>query len=313
MDLGHTNAAGTRQRGARWHQVAYGVTVPRELTGRDALFAELAEWQRHLPASAVFTGYTASAIHGLWMLGPIDALPHFVAMGTVKGEVKPLRRGLRVSRHPAPPDCVVINGLRTAPIADALLACARFLGTLDLVVLVDSALHLELTTKAALESAAGHRRKGAPALRRAAALADGRSESPWETVLRVLHDALGVATTPQVNLYDAAGRFIARADLLLDGTRSLHEYDGGGHREVVRHRKDLRRDRELLNAGFSRRGYTSDVLLNRARSVLADCERALGRSIPPTALIEWNRTLADSLLTPTGRARLAHRLGGPLS
>jgi hypothetical protein len=187
------------------------VTVPAHLTGRAALVAELAAWQDHLPASAVFTGLTAAAIHGLWLPGPIDALPHFVAMGSVKGEVKPIRSGLRVSRHPAPPARTEVEGLRVAPVADALLACARILCPLDLVVLIDSALHLARCTVEGVAATARHRRKGAPALRAALELADGRSESAWESVLRFLHHVLGVAVTPQVNLHDDQGRFGGRS------------------------------------------------------------------------------------------------------
>lgn len=298
-----------RPRGPQWRHVAYGVTVPAGLEGRAALLAELAEWQRHLPASAVFTGLTAAVVHGLWMPGPIDALPHFVAMGSVKGEVKPIRKGLRVSRHPAAPGCVSVEGIRVAPVPQALLACARVLGPLDLVVLIDSALHLERCTVADITAAAGRRRKGSPALRAALELADRRSESAWESVLRMLHHVLGVAVTPQVNLYDEHGRFLGRADLLLDGTHAAHEYDGSGHREQVQHRKDLKRERALVNGGYTRRGYTSDVLLASPASVLEDCEKALGRSLPRAALIAWSRMLADSLFTSTGRRRLAQHLG----
>ncbi|HSX66398.1 hypothetical protein [Nocardioides sp.] len=185
-----------RPRGPQWRHIAYDVTVPVNLTGRAAFLAELAAWQHHLPPSAVFTGLTSAAIHGLWLPGPIDALPHFVAMGTVKGEVKPIRKSLRISRHPAPPASVTVDGLRVATVGETLLACARVLGPLDLVILTDAALHLERCGAADIASSIGHRRKGAPALREALALADARSESAWETVLRFLHHVLGVAVTP---------------------------------------------------------------------------------------------------------------------
>lgn len=298
-----------RPRGPSWRHPAYGIAVRIDLDGRASLLAELAEWQRHLPPSAVFTGVTAAAVHGLWLPGPIDALPHFVAMGTVKGEVKPIRRRLRISRHPSVPARTIVDGLRLAPVPDALLACARILNPLDLVILIDSALHLELCTRGAIEAAAGPRRKGAPALRATLALADSRSESAWESVMRMLHHVLGVAVTPQVDLYGADGVFVGRADLLLDGTRTLHEYDGGGHRDRAQHRKDLKRDRDLVNTGYTRRGYTSDVLLRNASSVLVDCERALDRSLPRSALIEWQKLLSRSLVTPAGRHEIRRRLG----
>ncbi|WP_238993268.1 hypothetical protein [Nocardioides caldifontis] len=77
-----------------------------------------------------------------------------------------------------------------------------------------------------LQVSAARRRRGAPSLRQALELADGRSESPWETLPRILHVACGIAVQPQYVLLDAAGDEVARADLWLEGTNALHEYDG---------------------------------------------------------------------------------------
>ena len=64
-------------------------------------------------------------------------------------------------------------------------------------------------------------------LRRALALSDGRSESPWESLRRVLHVVCGVPVEPQFVLLDDHGVFVARGDLRISGTTTLHEYDGG--------------------------------------------------------------------------------------
>jgi hypothetical protein len=48
---------------------------------------------------------------------------------------------------------------------------------------------------------------------RLSALLDGRSESPWESVLRLLHVAADVEVEPQKKIYDEWGNFVARADL----------------------------------------------------------------------------------------------------
>lgn len=298
-----------RRRGAGWVQIGYGVQVPAGLTGREALLAELAAWLPHLPSSAVFTGLTAACVHGLWLPPATEDLPVFVAMSPAQGEVTPVRRGLIVSRHAGAPESVSVDGLPVAPPAQALLATARHLSALDLAVLVDSALHLGACGVDDLASAAAPRRKGAPALRAAIARADGRSESPWETILRLLHEVLGVPVTPQAELYDEQGRFIARADLLVAGTRSVHEYDGAHHREAAQQRADLVRRRNLANAGYHLRGYTSDVLLTKAATVQRDCEAALGHVLPDGGLLTWHRLVRASLHTPAGRRRLAERLG----
>ena len=68
--------------------------------------------------------------------------------------------------------------------------------------------------------------------------------------MRVLHRAAEIPVTPQQELFDQFGRFIARADLLIDGTPRLHEYDGAVHRDADVHEADLTRDRALISAKF---------------------------------------------------------------
>ena len=59
---------------------------------------------------------------------------------------------------------------------------------------------------------------------------DARSESAWESIMRVLHQAAEIPVTQQQEIFDERGRFVARVDLRIDGTRRIHEYDGAGHR-----------------------------------------------------------------------------------
>lgn len=285
-------------------QLGHGIQRRAGLDGDAALFAELRAWTPVLPPSGVFTGLTVARACGLWLPPMPGALPHFVAMGTVRGEVKPMRAELWVTRHPTPPRHVMVDDVRFEPIPYALLACARVLGLLDLVVLIDSALHLGLCSIAELHKVAALRRRGAPLLRAALDLADRRSESPWETVLRMLHVAIGVAVTPQVDLYDERHTHIARVDLLLDGTRRPHEYDGADHRERKQHVRDLRRDRDLVSAGYPRRGYTSEDLILRPIVVLRDCDQTLGRPHDPSRLDRWTALLRDSLFARWGGTRL---------
>lgn len=136
---------------------------------------------------------------------------------------------------------MVREGLRVATPGETLLACARDLSPLDLVVLVDGAVAAGVD-RAEIEAAAGLRRRGAPALRAALTLA-ARSESAWETVLRMLHHHLEAPVEPQHVVHDEGGEFVARGDLWLVGTRMLHEYDGADHLSRPRQRKDLRRPR----------------------------------------------------------------------
>ena len=207
-----------------------------------------------------------------------------------------------VTRHPRPVDSEVIDGIRVASAAETLLAAARDLSLLDLVVLGDSALHVHACTKE-LWLAAAQRRRGAPRLRVAIPLLDGRSESAWESVLRLLHFAAEVEVEPQKQIHDEWGRFVARADLWLVGTRRIHEYDGGAHRDREAHRADLARERRLVEIDWQRIGFTSPQLLYEAASIIAGMDRLLGRTWSPRRLARWQAMLDDSLLRPRGRAR----------
>jgi hypothetical protein len=108
---------------------------------------------------------------------------------------------------------------------------------------------------------------------------------------------------------DEAGRFVARGDLWLVGSRMLHEYDGGVHRDRPTHVADLSRDRRLLSAGWSRRGYTSGDLLHQPEVILREADETLGRRHRVDRLDPWLRAVRESLLHPGGREALAVRLG----
>jgi very-short-patch-repair endonuclease len=135
-------------------------------------------------------------------------------------------------------------------------------------------------------------------------LLDARSESPWESVMRVLHQAADIEVEPQYEIYDGQGRFVARADLRIRGTRRIHEYDGGGHRKADTHVADLDRDRSLVEAGWQRCGFTARSVLREGGATIASVDRLLGRSWDARRLQRWEGLVADSLFGPIGRARV---------
>ena len=177
------------------------------------------------------------------------------------------------------------------------------LGLLDLVILGDSALRCGHCTLHDLRATAAQRRRGAPRLRTVLPLLDARSESPWESVMRVLHLAAEINVEPQKKIYDRHGHFVARADLWLVGTRRIHEYDGGIHRDRLVHRSDLARDRRLVEIDWQRMGFTSTQILHEGASIIASADRLLGRRWDPRRLARWEALLEDSLFRPAGRAR----------
>lgn len=294
-----------RRPSGSWIPVSHGLHRPRDST------SELPAWELVLPPSGRFTGLTAAGLLG-WSLPPMpQGLPVFAAMS--KSEARRQRKGLVVCRHAELAGPVIHDGLRVDPPAEVLLACARDLGLLDLIVLTDSALHDRHCNREELSGAAGRRRRGAPLLRRALQLADARSESAWETLLRVLHVTCDVEVEPQITLHDQHGLFLGRADLWVRGTNALHEYDGQHHLTRRQQRVDLRRARRLGNEEWLRRGYTSTDLLHQGVTILRDADLSLGREHRPARIRTWHALLRDSLFTATGqeRLRLRFNLTGP--
>jgi hypothetical protein len=116
-----------------------------------------------------------------------------------------------------------------------------------------------------------------------------------------------VEVEPQKKIYDEWGRFVARADLWVIGTRRLHEYDGESHRDREAYRTDLARERRLVEIDWQRVGFTSPQLLFEAGSIIAGLDRLLGRSWDPSRLARWHALLEESVLRPSGRARTTWR------
>ncbi len=299
--------SGTARRGRRttreWTAVSHGLY--RLADEPDALRADLLAWRLVLPSSGAFTGLTAAQQRGWWLPPLPRGMPVFASQS--RTDPRPRRDGLWVTRHPDLPPLESVGGLPLVRPADALLACARDLALVDLVVLTDSALHLGACSELEIADAAARRRAGAPLLRRALALADGRSESPWESMLRMLHVTCDVPVVPQHEVFDDDGLLVARGDLWIVGTRVLHEYDGGEHLARRRQRQDLGRGRRLGNVGWMRRGYTSEDVLRQAVGVLRDADLSLGRPHRPDRVRAWHALLSESLFTAAGTARLRRR------
>lgn len=291
--------------GRQWVSVGRGL----HRTGEPHdLLADLHAWSQVLRPMAAFTGLTVAVLGG-WWLPPLPAsLPVFAAMLSAQNHSR--RPGLRITRHRWIPPSEVVGGVRVTTVPETVVACAQHLRLLDLVVLVDCVLHHGLATLPELEAVAREHRRGAPLLRRALALADARSESPWETILRLLHVVLGIAVEPQHELYDD-GVLVARGDLLLVGTRMFHEYDGEVHGDRAQRRHDLKRSRRLGRLGYERRGFVSEDVLTQPGTILRDADETLGREHDPSRLHQWYPLVRESLWTPAGRAAFAARLRLP--
>jgi hypothetical protein len=303
--LGEVRLAGFRR-------ISHGLYLRERphLSNDEEFRRDLRAWLCVLPAGAVFTHVTAARLRG-WRLPPLpEQLPVFAA---VHGQVNRVARpGLLCSRLVAIPEegaqpTQAVEGLPVDAPEEILLRCARDLGHLDLVVILDSAMALRDIDRTMMERLLESRRPGVRALRRAYEAADERAESGGETVLRSFHIAMEIAVESQVDLHDAGGRFVGRADLRVRGTRHVHEYDGAGHRDQDRQRSDLRRERRFAETTYVRRGYTLDELLNHPAVVMHEMDVALGRAHQLERLRRWRRMVDGSMYSEAGRARVMNR------
>ena len=290
-------------RSSSYVRESHGVHRRRDLG--DGLDAALHAWQLLMPNHGSFTGLTSAEVRKWWLPPIPKGTPVFIALGL--DDPRPMRRGVRTSRHTRPIAYDDLEGLRCASIPETLMACARVLGLIDLVVMIDCALHLEQCTVKEIQAVIQPRRPGAKALARGLAHADGGSESAYETLLRLLHVLCGIEVESQYVVRDEDGNKVARADLRILGTAALPEFDGDEHEKARRRVKDRRRDRAIERADHVRRGYTAGDVLHRSISVLRDAERSLGLPHDPARVRPGLDELRKSLFSPSGQADFLSR------
>ena len=253
----------------RWTRTARGQYVSAALR-QDAMLKLVAASLR-MPAGYAFSGLTAAWLHRLDVpfRAPIEVtIPRELPVRARAG-VTLRRAALRSS------EVVVRHGFRTT----SAMRTAADLGSrrdlIESVVALDMALHAGLIKLAELQEhvASNSGAKGIKRLRRAAGLAEPRSESPMETRLRLIL-IRGRLPRPeaQVELCDRNGRFIARVDLYFPDQRLVIEYDGSNHKERLD--ADLRRHNALLNAGYRVLRFTA-VDLSSPKTVVAEVRQAL--------------------------------------
>jgi len=186
-------------------------------------------------------GVSALRHHGLWVPPGVDAEFHVEVGDEVQArDDSSVRRPLKIHWIPSRSE----PRFGVAPLDAVLARAAQELPLPFAVAVLDSALQATPLSPVELQFlAAGWR----PQARAAAALADERSESGTESVVRVLLQQAGIHSTPPAPLPLGGNQ---RADLLV-GDRLVIECDSEAHHAEPAHRRaDLRRDESAMALGF---------------------------------------------------------------
>lgn len=229
------------ERQAGYRTVTTGLALP--IDHPDDLRARSLALAKLYP-DGVLTGWSAVAVHGGQV--PTDAKPEICVGPSMRR-----RAGVVIRRYPIPPEATMrkADAAVTTPLWTAF-DLARFLPFEDAVIAVEFAhghyLRLE-DVPDLVPTIAG--KWGAARARRVFAAANGDSESPMETRVRLtLYDAGFTNLVPQVRVEELR----CRIDLADRGRKIAVEYDGDGHfDDPAQIRRDTERRNRLIAAGWT--------------------------------------------------------------
>lgn len=191
----------------------------------------------------VLSHRSAAAVHGLPLLSSRSRAVHFIRPGSGGGR-RNAERQVHVSRLPDR-DRMTIDGLHVTTVARTLFDLGRTESLQTAVVAADGALRRALVDGPAVERVLADQpsTSGRPRSIRALRLADGRSESPGETLTRLTLRSPGVpALELQVEIFDERGTLVGRPDLAVTSCGVLLEFDGRGKYTSL-----LRSDQDVTN------------------------------------------------------------------
>lgn len=274
LDAGYTKHAIDHQIGSgRWHRVQVGVYVEQ---GEAPSFAQRCHAALLTgPAGCSITGKTALRLFGLSTVDRFETIQLRVPSSATRKS----RCGLALVRGEAP--TVRMWGMRVVSPAFACIECAKQELLENAVSVLDEALHRRLVYRDELTAEWTRLPKGArgrESAARALRLADGRAESPPESILRVRLETAGLpAPELQWEIVDADGRFVARADFAYPALKLAIEYDGAGtHRDdPATFRNDRRRQNRMIAEGWTVLRFTGADLFGRPDEVIAAIARAI--------------------------------------
>lgn len=217
---------------------------------------------------AIASGITAARLHELWLLRrwtPAEAPQLLIAAGITHVQRPGMRR--RSGLHAE--ETVVCEGFPTTTLERTVRDLAVVLPLNELLCVLDSALQKGWTP-------GRHDRRTRSLLPLAAALADAQSESPLETLLRLLLVHAGLV--PESLQFEVAGPggFHARLDMAWPSVRLAVEADGKeSHDRPDALYKDRRRSNNLQLLGWTILRFTWADVTRNPEWVVAQVRSAL--------------------------------------
>jgi hypothetical protein len=251
--------------------------IPRLDVG--ALLLSAAAAVAALGPSAVVSHETAALLHGLSLLGPPpDVLTITRPPGVGSRTGKP---GVRV--HSAALPAEHVGGRLAVPITTVPRTVIDLARVFDLpagLVVADSALQQKLTSPRELRAviAACPRWRGVRRAAEVVAFADGRAESPLESLARLAFRDCGLPPQELQVVVEAGGEFIGRVDFMWKQFRTVAEADGEAkYKERSRASYEFKRDARLREAGFEVVHFTWKDITSHADAVASSIKKAFER------------------------------------
>ncbi len=248
LDAGLTRS---NLRSPRWERSVYGVRMTR----RDLTLEERCRMLDVRLAGAVFSHSTAARLHGMPVPLPMERsdLVHIALRSPSRAPHVRGIRGHKIDFEPG--DVVQRHGLSlTSPVRTffdmaPLLRLPQLVAMGDHLIRRDAPLCSRDDIAARLARHAGHR--GVRLLRIAFELLSDRSESPPESIFRVIA-IVGGLPAPEVNheIVDSESGTRMRPDFRFSRYRTLVEYQGDYHRTKAQWRKDMTRRGRLEAMGW---------------------------------------------------------------
>lgn len=256
-------------RGPRFRRLFRGVYVRHDLKLTKYVWLRAA--QLVLPTDAVISHLTALAVYGL-DIGPGWPL-HF----STSASTHTRQQGIVVHRRQGHFHPRLVSGFPVTGPERTVIDIATTVSLVQLVQAADWLVHTGQTTAQVLtDRAAEWHINGVQRVRRAVRLVRAGAESPMETLLRLM---IVFARLPEpvcnAVIRDAAGRFLARGDLVYEEQRVLVEYDGWQHERDALQRQHDRQRRETLEADNWRVIVVTSEDLRDKREVIRRIHAAL--------------------------------------